>query len=87
VELTVKDAGVGIPEELLSRVIEPFFTTKPPGEGIGLGLSLAHRFIEAHGGTLNIESQLGRGTTVRMWLPAAPVSQPSLPRTKEMRAP
>ncbi|WP_224368506.1 ATP-binding protein [Hyalangium versicolor] len=77
VEVTVRDTGPGIPDELLSRVVEPFFTTKPPGEGIGLGLSLAHRFIESHGGSLNIESQVGHGTAVRMWLPAAPVSQPS----------
>jgi signal transduction histidine kinase len=87
VEVTVRDTGCGIPEELLCRVVEPFFTTKPPGESIGLGLSLAHRFIDAHGGSLNIESQLGRGTTVRMWLPAAPVSQPSVPRATEVRAP
>ncbi|WP_224371828.1 ATP-binding protein [Hyalangium versicolor] len=86
VELTVRDTGSGIPEEMVSRVVEPFFTTKPPGEGIGLGLSLAHRFIEAHGGTLNIESQIGKGTTVRMWLPAAAVRQPSASRVTEVRA-
>ncbi|WP_224240534.1 ATP-binding protein [Hyalangium gracile] len=87
VEVRVSDRGPGIPDELLSRVVEPFFTTKPPGEGIGLGLSLAHRFIESHGGALNIDSQLGQGTTVRMWLPAAPVSQPSTLHAAEVRAP
>jgi signal transduction histidine kinase len=71
VEVAVRDNGRGIPAELLPRVIEPFFTTKPPGEGTGLGLALTHRFIDAHGGTLSIDSEAGRGTTVRMWLPAA----------------
>ncbi|KFE68533.1 ATP-binding protein [Hyalangium minutum] len=73
VEVAVIDHGPGISPDTLPHVIEPFFTTKPPGEGTGLGLSLTHRFIDAHGGTLNIESERGRGTTVRMWLPAAPV--------------
>ncbi len=87
VEVLVRDRGRGIPAELLPQVIEPFFTTKPPGEGIGLGLSLTHRFIESHGGVLNIDSQIGHGTTVRMWLPAAPVSHPFRGFTTEVRAP
>ncbi|MBN1208482.1 MAG: PAS domain-containing protein [Myxococcaceae bacterium] len=75
VEVTVSDRGTGIPAEMLPHVTEPFFTTKPPGEGIGLGLAITHRFIDAHGGALNIDSEVGRGTTVRMWLPAAPVGE------------
>ncbi|WP_437968844.1 ATP-binding protein [Sorangium sp. So ce260] len=70
VEIDVRDTGCGIRAEDLSRIFEPFFTTKPPGQGTGLGLSLTHRFIEEHQGSIRIESALGEGTTVRMWLPA-----------------
>ncbi|MBN1204580.1 MAG: PAS domain-containing protein [Myxococcaceae bacterium] len=86
VEVTVSDNGPGIPAELLPRVIEPFFTTKPPGEGVGLGLSLTQRFIESHGGTLNIDSQIGHGTTVRLWLPASQAGLLSLQFAKGGRA-
>jgi PAS domain S-box-containing protein len=77
VEIAVSDSGPGIPPDWLPRVVEPFFTSKPPGEGMGLGLSLTHRFLECHGGTLDLDSETGRGTTVRLWLPAAPVSESS----------
>ncbi|WP_437578420.1 ATP-binding protein [Sorangium sp. So ce887] len=70
VEIDVRDTGCGIRAEDLSRIFEPFFTTKPPGQGTGLGLSLTHRFIEEHQGSIRIESAIGQGTTVRMWLPA-----------------
>ncbi|HYH98185.1 ATP-binding protein [Hyalangium sp.] len=79
VEVAVFDNGPGIPQDMLPHVIEPFFTTKPPGEGLGLGLAMTYRFIDAHGGNLHIDSEPGRGTTVRMWLPATPVIEmPSL---------
>jgi signal transduction histidine kinase len=71
VELSVKDSGAGIPRAFLSRVFDPFFTTKPPGKGVGLGLSLVRRSVEAHGGRVDVRSELGRGTTVRVWLPVA----------------
>jgi signal transduction histidine kinase len=71
VELSVRDSGVGIPHAFLSRIFDPFFTTKPPGKGVGLGLSLARRSIEAHGGRLEVHSELGVGTRVRVWLPVA----------------
>lgn len=83
VEVGVSDSGPGIPLELVPHVIEPFFTTKPPGEGTGLGLALTHRFLDAHGGMLNIESELGRGTMVRLWLPAAPVLEAAAPARAE----
>ncbi|ATB36244.1 hypothetical protein CYFUS_001658 [Cystobacter fuscus] len=71
VEVAVSDSGPGIPPEDLPRIFEPFFTTKPVGQSIGLGLSLTQRFIDSHGGTLQVDSTVGRGTTVRLWLPAA----------------
>ncbi len=54
---------------VLARVFDPFFTTKPAGQGTGLGLPLSRRFVENHGGELSIQSEVGTGTTVRIWLP------------------
>jgi PAS domain S-box-containing protein len=67
--VSVKDTGVGIPEEDLDKVVEPFFTTKSVGKGTGLGLSLCFGIVEAHGGRLEIKSQPGKGTEVRVLLP------------------
>jgi signal transduction histidine kinase/CheY-like chemotaxis protein len=67
--LAVTDTGVGIQARDLSRVLEPFFTTKPRGKGTGLGLSMAKQFAEQSGGALEVESEPGRGTTVTLWLP------------------
>jgi signal transduction histidine kinase len=69
VEIRVEDSGHGISKEILSRVFDPFFTTKPEGQGTGLGLSLARKIVEDHGGELVLESSPGQGTTVRVWLP------------------
>ncbi|TFZ69010.1 histidine kinase [Hymenobacter sp. UV11] len=70
VEIKVSDNGTGIPAELMSRIFQPFFTTKPSGEGTGLGLSLSHDIItKGHGGTLAVESCEGQGTTFRITLP------------------
>ena len=69
VALRVADTGTGIRSELLSRVFEPFFTTKAPGEGSGLGLSQVYGFALQCRGTVAIESELGRGTTVTLYLP------------------
>src|SRR5207245_8370356 len=73
--LEVIDTGPGIPAEIQSRIFEPFFTTKPQGEGTGLGLSLCKRMAEEHEGTITAESEVGRGTTFRIELPA--VSRPT----------
>ncbi|MFT3773996.1 MAG: ATP-binding protein [Minicystis sp.] len=70
VEVLVRDTGSGISAEDLQRIFEPFFTTKPPGQGTGLGLSLTRRFFDDHGGEIRVESKVGSGTTVFMWLPA-----------------
>jgi two-component system sensor histidine kinase RegB len=72
VEFRVIDAGRGIPAELRARVVDPFFTTKPPGKGMGLGLFLADNALQQMGGSLSIESGPGgRGTSVRLRLPRA----------------
>ncbi|MBI3182207.1 MAG: response regulator [Myxococcales bacterium] len=69
-KVEVVDNGCGIPREILSRVCDPFFTTKRPGHGTGMGLSLAQQASQAAGGELSIESELGVGTTVTISLPA-----------------
>ena len=68
--LVVKDTGVGMSEEVRSRVFEPFFTTKPRGQSTGLGLSVIHGIVCDHGGSINVESKPGRGTCVTVLLPA-----------------
>ena len=67
--LEVTDTGTGIATEVLGRVFDPFFTTKEDGKGTGLGLAICKRIVEQHQGTLSIESQVGKGTTVRVSLP------------------
>lgn len=67
--LSMSDTGTGMDAGTLARASEPFFTTKPPGKGTGLGLAMARGFAEQSGGGLHIESTPGRGTTVRLWFP------------------
>ncbi len=67
--VAVSDTGSGIPPELLAKVIEPFFTTKGVGQGSGLGLSMIYGFAKQSGGQLRIYSEVGHGTTVRLYLP------------------
>jgi len=69
VVLSVRDTGVGMPPEVLTRAFDPFFTTKPIGEGTGLGLSMVYGFAKQSAGHVRIDSDPGRGTTVRLYLP------------------
>ncbi|HVM95124.1 MAG TPA: ATP-binding protein, partial [Candidatus Acidoferrales bacterium] len=71
VEVSIRDNGCGIAPEHLERLFDPFFTTKPIGQGTGLGLSIAYGAVKAHGGTIDVESRPGSGTTVRVRLPVA----------------
>jgi signal transduction histidine kinase len=70
VSLRVIDSGSGISRENLARVFDPFFTTKPPGQGTGLGLAICRGIVREHGGSIDVSSEVGVGTTCRIWLPA-----------------
>ncbi len=69
VVLTITDTGIGIPPDIRDKIFEPFFTTKPPGKGTGLGLSIVYGVIQRHGGTIEVTSPEGGGTTFTIWLP------------------
>jgi signal transduction histidine kinase len=69
VQVLISDNGIGIPEENLDRVLEPFFTTKDISEGTGLGLYITYKIIDRHNGTIELDSEVGKGTTVTVILP------------------
>ncbi len=70
VEISVKDNGNGIPQKILDKIFQPFFTTKPTGQGTGLGLSLSYDIVKAHGGELKVETKEGEGSIFSIILPA-----------------
>jgi PAS domain S-box-containing protein len=72
IRLAVTDTGSGIPADILEQVMEPFFTTKDVGKGTGLGLSMVYGFVKQSGGAIRMDSQLGQGTRVEIWMPRAP---------------
>ncbi|HKC37306.1 MAG TPA: HAMP domain-containing sensor histidine kinase, partial [Chitinophagaceae bacterium] len=69
VEIRVKDNGPGVPQKILDKIFQPFFTTKPTGQGTGLGLSLAYDIIKAHGGELKVETKEGEGSVFNIQIP------------------
>lgn len=71
ISLSITDTGHGIPAEILPRVMDPFFTTKEEGKGTGLGLSMVHGFVKQSGGSVAMDSEVGVGTTFRMYFPEA----------------
>ena len=79
--IEVADSGKGMPPEVLQRAFEPFFTTKPVGQGTGLGLSMAYGFVKQSGGEIVLDSEVGRGTSVRIFLPRSETeaAQPEAP--------
>jgi signal transduction histidine kinase len=70
IEIKVKDNGNGIPQKVADKIFQPFFTTKPTGQGTGLGLSLSYDIIKAHGGELKMETKEGEGAVFLIQLPA-----------------
>jgi two-component system, NtrC family, sensor kinase len=69
VEITVADNGNGIPQNILDKIFQPFFTTKPTGQGTGLGLSLAYDIVKAHGGEIKVETEEGKRSEFIVRLP------------------
>ncbi|MFM8742820.1 MAG: sensor histidine kinase [Cytophagales bacterium] len=69
IRLEVRDNGNGIPEKIKDKIFQPFFTTKPTGQGTGLGLSLSYDSVKAHGGELKVETKEGEGTTFFVLIP------------------
>ncbi len=88
--ISFKDDGPGMPEEVVSKIFNPFYTTKDPGEGTGLGLPLSYSILVEHGGSIEVESKPGEGTTFTIRLPLSQNElqvEPELPKTAPLVKP
>jgi CheY-like chemotaxis protein len=90
VQLTVKDSGTGITDDVKNRMFEPFFTTKKPGEGTGMGLAVVYGIVKAHEGAVTVDTKVGKGSTFSIFFPAIedvaeerPQKRGVIPRGKE----
>jgi signal transduction histidine kinase len=83
--ISVKDNGPGIPQKILDKIFQPFFTTKPTGKGTGLGLSLSYDIVKAHGGEIKVESKEGEGTEFIIQLPVVFVKAHAAEKTGDAR--
>jgi signal transduction histidine kinase len=83
VAIAVADNGRGIPAGDLSRIYDPFFTTKEVGKGTGLGLTIAYKIVAAHGGRIDVRSEVGAGSTFTVVLPIKPPAQPAAAQTEK----
>ncbi len=86
VRVVVRDDGAGIPPEILPRIFEPFLTTKETGRGVGLGLAISHSILERHNGNIEVQSEVGRGTTFTVTLPWDEANKTALPSAGESAA-
>jgi two-component system cell cycle sensor histidine kinase/response regulator CckA len=87
VRIEVADTGTGIPPEIVGKIFDPFFTTKPVGQGTGLGLATVYGIVKQTGGFITVDSEVGQGTTFRIWLPRHDIDQNAIAEEKERTAP
>ena len=85
VRVTLQDTGSGMSPEVITRAVEPFFTTKPVGKGTGLGLSQVYGFVQQSNGGMTLRSEIGSGTTISLYLPVVPVSDNEKTLSKDAR--